>query len=61
MKEIKEMPYILLHMDTDTYLQCKYMLQAASRGRKRVEDFVNKLFSLTDSRRPLLIGMKEKA
>lgn len=59
MEEIIEMVQILQGMGTDTYLQCKYTLLAASRDRRRVEKFTRKLFSLTDSRRPLLIGMKE--
>ena len=59
MKEIVEMTQILLEMQTDTYMMCKYTMQAVSRDSQQMEAFVNKLFSLIDSRRPLLIGMKE--
>lgn len=58
MKEIIEMVQILSEMGTDTYLQCKYTMQAVSRNQKRTEDFIEKLFSVADSRRPLQIGMK---
>lgn len=59
MKEVIEMIQVLLEMHTDTYLRCKYTLLAVSRKQQCAEDFVIKLFSLTDSRRPLLIEMKE--
>lgn len=60
MKEIIEMVQILSEMGTGTYLQCKYTMQAVSRDQKRVEDFIDKLFRIADSRRPLQIGMKEE-
>ncbi len=59
MKEIIKMTQTLQRMSTDTYLQCKYTLQAVSRNQQREKDFINKLFSVADSRRPLLIGMKK--
>lgn len=59
MREIIEMVQILQGMGTDTYLQCKYTFLAGSRERQWVEDFTRKLFSVTDSHRPLQIGMKE--
>lgn len=59
MKEIIEMVQILSEMGTDTYLQCKYTMQAVSRDQKRVEDLIDGLFRITDSRRPLQIGMKK--
>lgn len=59
MKEIIEMVQILSEMGTDTYLKCKYTMQAVSRDQKRVEDLIDKLFHITDSRRPLQIGMKK--
>lgn len=58
MKEIIEMTQILLQMQTDTYMQCKYILQAVSMEHQGTNNFVNKLFSFTDSHRPLLIEMK---
>ena len=61
MIEIIEMVQTLQRMGTDTYLQCKYTLQAVSRDQQREKDFINKLFSVADSRRPLLIEMKEEA
>lgn len=62
MKEIIEMARMLLEMDTDTYLRCKYAMLVVSRGEPGpMEDFARKLFSLTDSRRPLQIGEDRKA
>ena len=58
MIEIIEMTTMLQRMDMDAYLQCKYTLQAVSRDQQREKDFIDKLFSVADSRRPLLIGMK---
>lgn len=58
MKEIVEMLLMLHEMGTDTYLQCKYAMQAVSRGNS-TEKFVDKLFIVTDRHRPALIGMKE--
>lgn len=58
MKEIIEMVQILLEMGTDTYLQCKYTMQAVSGDQERAEGFIEKLFCVVDGRRPLQIGMK---
>ena len=58
MIEIIEMVQILQRMDTDTYQECKYTMLAGNRERPLVENFTRMLFSLTDSRRPLQIGMK---
>lgn len=58
MKEIIEIVQILQGMGTDTYQQCKYMMQAVSRDQERAEDFIEKLFCVVDGRRPLQIGMK---
>lgn len=58
MKEIMEMLQILHDMGTDTYLKCKYAMQAVSR-EDNTEDFVSKLFTVADRHRPALIGMKE--
>lgn len=58
MKEIMEMFLMLHRMGTDTYLQCKYAMQAVSRGSS-AENFVDKLFIVADRHRPALIGMKE--
>lgn len=60
MKEIIEMFQILLEMNTNTYLMCKYTLLAVSREEQCAEDFIIKMFSLTDSHMPLLIEMKEE-
>lgn len=57
MTEIIEMVQVLLDMRTDTYLQCKYTLLAVSADNSDLADFTKKLFRLTDSRRPLLLGM----
>ena len=60
MKQIVEMTRMLSEMSTETYQRCKYTMLVVSRGKPgSTEDFVQKLFSLTDSRRPLQIGMKE--
>lgn len=58
MKEILEMLHMLHEMGTDTYLQCKYIMQAVSRGGS-TEKFVDKLFTVSDRHRPALIGMRE--
>lgn len=57
MKEIIEILRILHEMSTDTYLQCKYTMQAASK-ESSTKRFVNKLFIVADRHRPALIGMK---
>lgn len=56
MTEIIEMAQVLLDMRTDTYLQCKYTLLTVSADNPNLADFTKKLFCLTDSRRPLLLG-----
>ena len=56
--QVIEMIQMLLEMSTDIYLQFKYTMQAVSKGHHTTDKFVDKLFSLTDERRPLLIGMK---
>lgn len=58
MKEILEMLQMLHEMGADTYLQCKYTMQAVGRGNN-TEDFVSKLFTVADRHRPALIGRKE--
>lgn len=58
MKEILEMLQMLHEMNTDTYLQCKYAMQAVSRSNS-TEKFVDKLFIVSDRHRPALIGMKK--
>ena len=60
MTEIIEMVQTLLKMHTDAYLKCKYTLLAGSMEQQCAEDFVSKLFSLTDSQRPLLIETKKR-
>lgn len=59
MKEIIEMIQILLEMSTDTYLKCKYIFLAVSTEHQGTHNFINKLFELTDKRRPLSIEMKK--
>jgi hypothetical protein len=59
MKKVIEMTHILTEMDTDAYMQCKYMLLVVSKGRNGMNHLVKMLFGLTDDRRPLCIGMKE--
>lgn len=58
MKEIVEMAQILMGMGTDTYLKCKYVFLAASRGEPKMKAFFEILFGRIDRKRPLLIGMK---
>ena len=58
MKELVEMIQILQKMSTDTYMQCKYALLLASMEHQETKAFLEKLFSLTDNRRPLRIEMK---
>ena len=59
MKEIIEMVQILSEMGTDTYLKCRYIFLAVSTEHQGMHDFINKLFELTDKRRPRSIEMKE--
>lgn len=59
MKEIAGMVQCLLEMRTDTYMMCKYTLLAVSMGHHGTHEFMEKLFSLADRKRPLLIGMKK--
>ena len=60
MKETIGMIRILLEMSTDTYLKCKCIFLAVSTTEHQgMHDFINKLFELTDKRRPLSIEMKK--
>lgn len=59
MKEIIGMIQILSVIGTDTYLKCKYIFLAVSTEHQGTHDFINKLFEITDKRRPPLIGMKK--
>ena len=42
MKKVIEMTHILTEMDTDAYMQCKYMLLVVSKGRRSEERRVGK-------------------
>ncbi len=59
MKKVIEMTHILTEMDTDVYMQCKYMLLVVSKRRNGMNHLVKALFSLVDDRRQLCIRMKE--
>ena len=59
MKETIGMIRILLEMSTDTYLKCKCIFLAVSTEHQEMHKFINKLFELTDKRRPLSIEMKK--
>lgn len=58
-EEIVEMATILMEMDTDTYLRCKYMIlsDAALRCKPGTVKFLNELFTVTDRKRPLLLDI----
>ena len=58
-QEIIDMVQILSEMGTDTYLKCRYVFLAVSTEHQGMHDFINKLFELTDKRRPQSIEMKE--
>lgn len=59
MKKVIEMTQILTEMDTDVYMQCKYMLLVVSKRRNGMNHLVKALFGLVDDRRQLCIRMKE--
>lgn len=59
MKKVIEMTHILTEMDTDAYMQCKYMLLVVSKRRNGMNHLVKVLFGLVDDRRQLCIRMKE--
>lgn len=59
MKKVIEMTQILMEMDADAYMQCKYMLLVVSKRHNGMNHLVKALFDLVDDRRPLCIRMKE--
>ena len=62
LKEIMEMPQILLSMGTETYTKCKYMFLASSMNYPRINAAFIKMFKfkIVDEQRALLIEMKEE-
>ncbi len=59
-EEIEEMATILMELGVDTYLKCKLMILANAKKHQPQEtvDFFEKLFAITDERRPLLLEMR---
>lgn len=59
LKKIIEMMRVLTEMETDTYMQYKYILLSVSKRRNSLNHFIKMLFGLTDNHRPPLIEMKK--
>ena len=59
-REFEETVINLMKMDIDTYLEYKYMIlsEASIHSSSGVVKIFEKLFSITDRNRPLLIEMK---
>lgn len=56
-EEIIDTIQVLCKMETDTYMEYKYMILADSRQLPNVNNFMRELFRLADQSRPLLICM----